>query len=161
GTWFENSYPGCRVDVGNHFYCYSFEPNHDWPEFFSRRNELRQYFERCADRYGVQPRIRFATEVVAARWDDAAACWVVRLRSRQGAEETLTANVLISAVGQLNRPRLPDIPGRESFAGPAFHSAQWQHQHVLDGKRVAVIGTGASAFQLSPEVAKVASRLIV
>ena len=161
GTWLENTYPGCRVDVANHFYCYSFEPNHDWPEFFSQRSELRRYFERCADRYDVRRRIRFGTEVVAARWDEEAAHWVVRIRSRAGTEETLTANVLISAVGQLNRPRIPDIPGRETFTGPAFHSAAWQHQHPLEGKRVAVIGTGASAFQLAPEVAKVARRLVV
>ena len=118
GTWLENSYPGCRVDVANHFYCYSFEPNHGWPEFFSQRGELRQYFERCADGYAVRGRVRFRTEVVAARWDEAAARWTVRLRARDGGEETLTANALISAVGQLNRPRLPDIPGRDSFAGP-------------------------------------------
>src|SRR4029077_4245232 len=80
GTWFENSYPGCRVDVANHFYCYSFEPNHDWPEFFSQRGELREYFERCADRYGVRERIRFGAEVLAARWDGAAARWELRIR---------------------------------------------------------------------------------
>ncbi len=160
GTWFENSYPGCRVDVANHFYSYSFEANHEWSEFFSQRDELRAYFERCADRHGVRPHIRFGTEVIAARWDDTAACWTVRTRSRDG-EETLTANGLISAVGQLNRPRLPDIPGRDSFAGPAFHSAAWQHQHDLTGKRVAVIGTGASAFQLAPEIAKQADRLLI
>ena len=161
GTWLENSYPGCRVDVANHFYSYSFAPNHDWPEFFSQRNELRQYFEDCASDFGVRSRIRFATEVVAARWDDASARWAVRLRSRDCREETVHANAVISAVGQLNRPRLPDIPGRDSFAGPSFHTAEWQHQHDLRGKRVAVIGTGASAFQLAPEVAKVASRLLV
>lgn len=160
GTWLENSYPGCRVDVANHFYCYSFEPNHSWPEFFSQRDELRDYFERCADRYGIRDRIRFGTEVVAASWNDDAGRWQLHTRS-QGREETLEANVVISAVGQLNRPRLPDIPGRESFAGPAFHSAQWRHDVDLAGKRVAVIGTGASAFQLAPEIAKVASRLIV
>ena len=161
GTWLENSYPGCRVDVANHFYSYSFEPNHDWPEFFSQRGELRQYFEDTAERYRVRSRIRFATEVVGARWDEGAGRWSVRVRTRGGAEETLPADVLISAVGQLNRPKLPDIPGRDTFAGPAFHSAEWQHQHDLRGKRVAVIGTGASAFQLAPEVAKVASRLLV
>ena len=160
GTWLENSYPGCRVDVANHFYCYSFEPNHDWPEFFSQRGELRSYFERSADRFGVRERIRFGTEVLAARWDDGAAGWDLRIRS-EGGEETLGANAVVSAVGQLNRPRLPDIPGRESFAGPAFHSAEWGHEHDLAGKRVAVIGTGASAFQLAPEIAKVASRLLV
>jgi 4-hydroxyacetophenone monooxygenase len=160
GTWLENSYPGCRVDVANHFYSYSFAPNHDWPEFFSRRDELVEYFERCASDYNVRPHIRFATEVVSARWDEAAGVWRLRLRTAHG-EESLVANALISAVGALNRPKLPDIPGRERFAGPAFHSAQWQHQHDLTGKRVAVIGTGASAFQLAPEVAKVASRLFV
>lgn len=161
GTWLENRYPGCRVDVANHFYSYSFEPNHDWPEFFSQRAELHQYFEDCADRYRVRSRIRFATEVVGARWNEDAGRWAVRVRPRGGAEETLPADALISAVGQLNRPRLPDIPGRDSFAGPAFHSAEWQEQHDLRGKRVAVIGTGASAFQLAPEVAKAASRLLV
>jgi 4-hydroxyacetophenone monooxygenase len=161
GTWLENSYPGCRVDVANHFYSYSFEPNHDWPEFFSQRAELRDYFERCTDRYQLRRRIRFGTEVIAARWDEGSARWAVRIRTRDGHEETLTANALVSAVGQLNRPRLPDIPGRESFAGPAFHSAEWRHQHSLAGKRIAVIGTGASAFQLAPEVAKEASRLVV
>lgn len=160
GTWFENSYPGCRVDVPNHFYCYSFEPNHDWPEFYSQRDDLCAYFERCADRYGVRPHIRLGTEVVSAQWDEASARWSVRIKGR-GGEDTLHANVVISAVGQLNRPRLPDIPGVGSFAGPAFHSAQWQHQHDLRGQRVAVIGTGASAFQLAPEVAKVAERLLV
>jgi 4-hydroxyacetophenone monooxygenase len=160
GTWFENSYPGCRVDVANHFYCYSFEPNHDWPEFFSQRGELREYFERCADRYGVRERIRFGAEVLAARWDGAAARWELRIRVGDR-EETLATNAIISAVGQLNRPRLPDIPGRESFSGPAFHSAEWQHEHDLAGRRVAVIGTGASAFQLVPEIARVASRLVV
>ena len=162
GTWLENSYPGCRVDVANHFYCYSFEPNHDWPEFFSQRDELREYFERCADRYGVRERIRFGTEVLAARWDERrGALGACASAVGDGARRRSTANALISAVGQLNRPRLPDIPGRESFAGPAFHSAEWQHEHDLAGKRVAVIGTGASAFQLVPEVAKVASRLVV
>lgn len=161
GTWLENAYPGCRVDVANHFYSYSFAPNHDWPEHFSRRNELKAYFERCARDFGVAGRIRFRTEVVAARFDEATSRWLVRLRGPEGVEETLEANALISAVGQLNRPKLPDIPGVETFAGPAFHSARWPEGLDLDGRRVAVIGTGASAFQLVPEVAKVASRLVV
>lgn len=161
GTWRENAYPGCRVDVANHFYSYSFEPSHEWSEFYSRQPELRAYFERCSLRYRVRDRIRFATEVVAARFDEETSLWQVRLRAAGGGEETITANALISAVGQLNRPKLPDIPGRDSFAGPAFHSARWQHQHALDGKRVAVIGTGASALQIVPEVAKQAARLVV
>jgi 4-hydroxyacetophenone monooxygenase len=161
GTWLENAYPGCRVDVANHFYSYSFAPNHDWPEFFSQRNELQAYFERCATEFGTRPRIRFRTEVVGARYDEATSRWVVRLRGPDGDEETIEANAVISAVGQLNRPKLPDIPGRDTFAGPAFHSARWPEDLSLDGKRVAVVGTGASAFQLVPEVAKVASQVFV
>ena len=161
GTWLENSYPGCRVDVANHFYCYSFAPNHDWPEFFSQRHELRRTSSAapsstaCGRGSASAPR---SSRRAGTRRRRAGRC---APRSQDGGEETLAANALISAVGQLNRPRLPDIPGRDSFAGPAFHSAEWQHQHDLRGKRVAVIGTGASAFQLGPEVAKVASRLIV
>jgi 4-hydroxyacetophenone monooxygenase len=161
GTWFENSYPGCRVDVANHFYSYSFEPNHDWPEFFSQRRDLFAYFERCADTHGVRPRIRFETEVRSARFDEETSRWEVRLRTRDGREDRLTASAIVSAVGQLNRPKIPEIPGLDRFAGPWFHSAAWQHEHDLTGKRVAVIGTGASAFQLVPEVAKRAARLSV
>lgn len=161
GTWYENSYPGCRVDIANHFYCYSFEPNPGWSEFFSQRGELRDYFEHCATKYGVRPHIRFRTEVLEARFDEERADWAVRLRGPDGREETQRFRAVISAVGQLNRPKIPEIPGRESFRGPAFHSAQWEHEHDLHGKRVAVVGTGASAFQLAPEVAKVAKRLLV
>src|SRR3990172_10214639 len=161
GTWYENSYPGCRVDIANHFYCYSCEPNHDWPEYFSQRKDLFAYFERCADAYGVRPRIRFETEVVSARFDAESSRWKVVVRPRAGSSETLEANAIVSAVGQLNRPRIPEIPGLDSFHGPAFHSAAWEHEHDLRGRRVAVIGTGASAFQLVPELAKLASRLTV
>lgn len=161
GTWFENAYPGCRVDVANHFYSYSFAPHHDWPEFFSQRKELQAYFERCATDFGARPKIRFETEVVSARYDEATARWSVRLRTAAGTEETIEANAIISAVGQLNRPKLPDIPGRDTFTGPAFHSSQWPQGLAIEGKRVAVIGTGASAFQIVPEVAKSADHLYV
>jgi 4-hydroxyacetophenone monooxygenase len=159
GTWLENSYPGCRVDVANHFYSYSFAPKHDWPEFFSQRDELRDYFDRCAATYGIRDKIRVATEVVSARFDEAGARWHVRTRDAAGVESVLDVDAVISAVGQLNRPKLPDIPGRDGFAGPIFHSARWQHEHPIDGKRVAVVGSGASAFQIVPEVAKRAARL--
>jgi len=161
GTWYENTYPGCRVDIGNHFYCYSFEPNPDWSEYFSRQPELRDYFERCATRYGVRPHIRFETEVVSARFDEEACVWRVTVRDVRGRSETLEANAIVSAVGQLNRPKIPDFPGLGDFAGPAFHSGAWDQDVDLAGKRVAVIGTGASAFQLVPEVAKIASHLTV
>lgn len=161
GTWLENSYPGCRVDVANHFYCYSFEPNPDWTEYFARQPELQAYFERCATKYGVRPHVRFRTEVVSAAWDEARSVWDVRLRGPDGREEERSYQVVLSGVGQLNRPRLPEIEGRETFAGPAFHSARWNHDVSLEGKRVGVIGTGASALQLVPEVAKQAERLYV
>lgn len=161
GTWLENRYPGCRVDVMNHFYSYSFEPNHDWSEYYSQRDELQAYFEHCATKYGVAPHIRFETEVQSARWDEASASWSVRLRARGGSEETLRFNAVVSAVGQLNRPKLPDIPGRESFSGSSFHSAQWDPDQAIEGKRIAVIGTGASAFQIVPTIAERVRQLVV
>jgi len=161
GTWYENRYPGCRVDVGNHFYCYSFAPNDEWTEFFARQPELQRYFEQCMGDFGVTDHIRFDTEVVAARWNDDASRWRVEVRGPDGTVEELEANALISAVGQLNRPQLPDIPGRETFAGPAMHSAQWDPTVDLAGRRVAVIGTGASAFQIVPTIAPEVGHLSV
>ena len=161
GTWYENRYPGCRVDVANHFYCYSFEPSHDWSEFFSQRDEIQAYLERTTDRHGVREKTRFETEVVAAHWNEEASHWEVRLRTPGGGEETLSAGAIVSAVGQLNRPRIPDFPGRERFRGAAFHSAEWDDSLDVAGKRVAVVGTGASAFQLVPEVAGQAKKLTV
>jgi 4-hydroxyacetophenone monooxygenase len=148
GTWLLNRYPGVRVDTPNHLYSYSFEPNHDWPEFYSQGDVLLAYFQRFATHHGLRDHIRFNTQVAEARWDNGAGKW--RLSTSGGAFE---ADMLVSAVGQLNEPRFPDIPGRESFAGPAFHSARWRHDVDLAGKRVAVIGTGASAFQFVPEIA--------
>ncbi len=161
GTWYENNYPGCRVDIANHFYSYSFEP-YAWSEYFSRRDELLAYFRGFVKRHGLEPHIRYNTEVTAARYDEAQALWNVELRSNSGgAASRLRANAIVSAVGQLNRPRIPDIAGRETFAGPQMHSAEWDPNIDLTGKRVAVIGSGASAFQLVPEVAKVAGKLYV
>jgi 4-hydroxyacetophenone monooxygenase len=161
GTWYENRYPGCRVDVGNHFYCYSFEPNPDWSEFFAQRGELQAYFETCLEKYGIRDRVRFGTEVLGARYGEDTHRWAVRIRGADGSEETLEANAIISAVGQLNRPKLPEIRGMESFRGPSMHSAQWQPEHELRGKRVAVIGTGASAFQIVPTIAEQVEKLVV
>jgi 4-hydroxyacetophenone monooxygenase len=161
GTWFENRYPGARVDVCNHLYCYSFEPAHHWSEFFSRQPELQQYFESCIDKYDVRSNFRFETEVVASRYSDEEQCWYTTIRNPDGSEEVLRSNAVISAVGQLNRPSIPAIPGRERFQGPNCHSAQWDSSIDVSGKRVAVIGTGASAFQLVPELAKTAQELTV
>jgi 4-hydroxyacetophenone monooxygenase len=153
GTWFENTYPGCRVDNPNHLYSYSFEPNHDWPMHYSTQDVLYQYFRRIADKYDLRKHVRFATEVISATFDEGTSRWSIQVKSKDGKSDTLIADALISAVGQLNRPRLPDIPGRDDFAGVSFHSARWRHDVDLTGKRVAVIGTGASAFQFVPEIA--------
>ena len=153
GTWYENRYPGARVDVGNHFYCYSFAPRDDWSEFFARQPELQSYFDHCAHEFNIYRNIRFETEVVSAEWSEADAQWSVLLRNGDGLTETIYAQSVISAVGQLNRPKLPEIDGRDSFAGLSMHSAAWVDGTDLTGKRVAVIGTGASAFQIVPTIA--------
>ena len=153
GTWFENTYPGCRVDNPNHMYSFSFEPNHDFPYHYSTQDVLLSYFQRTADKYNLRKNIRFETQVTEARFDEKTSKWHVKIKNKNGKEETLVANAVISAVGQLNQPKLPDIRGVETFKGPAFHSAQWCHDVNLTGERVNVIGTGASAFQFVPEIA--------
>lgn len=158
GTWWENSYPGARVDVANHFYCYSFEPSNHWDHFFAEQHELRQYFRDVVDRHDLEPNIRWNTEVVSAAWDGG--MWNVTVRSAAGTE-TLRANAVITAVGQLNRPQIPEFPGAETFAGPAFHSAAWDHDVDVTGKRVALIGAGASGFQIAPAIADKVAHLTV
>ncbi|HEV3225205.1 MAG TPA: NAD(P)/FAD-dependent oxidoreductase, partial [Acidimicrobiales bacterium] len=153
GTWFENRYPGCRVDVPNHLYSYSFFKRNDWPQRFTPQEKLLDYFRDAADAFDIRKHIRFDTEVIRARYDDATNEWRVTVRSGDGVDETLYANVLVSAVGQLNRPRLPDIVGRDSFRGASFHSARWDHTVDLRNARVAVIGTAASGIQLIPALA--------
>jgi 4-hydroxyacetophenone monooxygenase len=160
GTWLENTYPGCRVDVPNHFYSYSFAQRDDWPEHFSSQPVLLDYFRACAEHFGLREHIRFETEVTSAEWSDDTASWTLCLRT-PGGEETLEAHAVVSAVGQLNRPSFPDIPGRDSFAGSSFHSARWRHDVDIARKRVAVIGTGASAVQFIPEIAAEAGELAV
>lgn len=160
GTWYQNTYPGCRVDSPNHIYSYSFRPT-DWPQFYSPQKVLREYFDQVAIDYGLKRHTRFGTEVTEARFDDDTATWQVSVKTADGHEETLTANAVISAVGQLNRPKWPDIPGQEKFQGIAFHSTEWEHEHDLSGKKILVIGTGASAFQFAPEVAKEAAHVTI
>ncbi len=160
GTWWENSYPGCRVDNPNHNYSYSFAQRHDWPFHFSTQDVLLDYFRNCADTFELREHIHFNTEVESATWDDATETWTVDVRGPAG-PETMRANAIISAVGQLNRPKLPEIAGRDLFEGPSFHSARWNHDVDLRGKRVGVIGTGASAMQFIPEIATEVGELTV
>lgn len=160
GTWWENTYPGARVDVGNHFYCYSFEPADHWSEFFARQPELQAYFAGVLARHGLADNIRFGTAVTAARWDEDTGMWEVDV-SGAGGRDTLRARAVISAVGQLNAPFIPDFPGAETFAGPAFHTARWDHGVDLTGKDVVMIGAGASGFQIAPAIAERVGRLTI
>jgi 4-hydroxyacetophenone monooxygenase len=160
GTWYENAYPGCRVDSPNYLYGYSSEPE-QWPQHYSTRDVLFGYFKRCAEKYNLHRHTMLRTTVEQAVYDAAASRWRVRIREGNGRAEEFEVSAIISAVGQLNRPKLPDIQGRESFAGTAFHSSRWNVSCDLAGKRIAVIGSGASAFQFLPEIAPQAGRLFL
>lgn len=157
GTWWENTYPGCAVDINSFIYSYTFG-SIPWPNYFARGHEVLAYLQQFARDRGLREHVRFGTEVLATTWDEAAARWQIRVRDAQG-ERTLTANVVVSGVGQLNRPSFPNIAGRETFRGKSFHSARWDHGIDLKGKRVGVIGTGASAVQFLPHVADQAAEL--
>lgn len=157
GTWYHNRYPGAECDVMSHLYSYSFEPNPDWSQRYARQPEILAYLERTAEKYGVMPHVSLETRVSDATWDEHDEMW--RVRTDTGRE--LVVQVLVSALGMFNEPVLPDIPGRDSFAGRSFHSARWPDDVDLSGQRVAVIGSAASSVQLVPEVAKIAERLLV
>lgn len=156
GTWRDNTYPGCACDVPSHLYSFSFALNPDWSRAYSPQPEIRAYLRQCAERFGILPHIRWETLVAEARWDDAAQCW--RLNTSQG---PLVADILIMGNGPLSEPSLPAIPGIADFAGKLFHSAQWDHAHDLTGERVAVIGTGASAIQIVPQIQPRVSQLLL
>lgn len=146
GTWRENTYPGVACDVPSHLYCYSFEPNADWTRVFSPGAEIQAYFERVARDRGVLDLVRFGDEVVRCDWVDGS--W--ELTTAGGARDR--ADVVIAATGVLHRPRLPEIEGLGSFAGPCFHSARWDHSAPLDGARVGIVGTGSTAVQIVAEI---------
>ncbi len=203
GTWYENRYPGCAVDTPNHFYQFSFEPNNNWPNYFSQRDAIQAYLQHCADKYEVRKHIRFNTEVSSAVFDEATQTWSIQAtskttkqttqqpsvraaqqstaRTRAHHQETaktpdhttcqtadkaegveyLQANAVICAVGQLNRPAIPKLPGLEQYQGQVIHTAQWPDQIDLTGKKVALIGTGASAVQVGPAIAAQVESLTV
>jgi len=157
GTWRDNSYPGCCCDVPVALYQFSFAPSLGWSHLFPRYNEIQKYTEDLADNFGLRPHLKLNEETKSAVWDDARAVWKITT----GAGKTYEANALVAALGQLNRPLMPDIAGRDSFAGPSYHSARWDHSVKLAGKRVAVIGSAASAVQIIPEIAKEVKHLVV
>jgi cation diffusion facilitator CzcD-associated flavoprotein CzcO len=147
GTWRDNTYPGCRCDVPSHLYSFSFAPNPNWSSTFSPQHEILDYLRDCAEQYGVTPHIRSNCELHGAEWDEDSRIWW--LDTSQG---ELTADVVIAAQGPLSDSSYPDLPGLESFEGTTFHSARWEHDHDLEGERVAVISTGASAIQFVPAI---------
>ncbi|MEU9456282.1 NAD(P)/FAD-dependent oxidoreductase [Streptomyces sp. NPDC048277] len=157
GVWRDNTYPGAGCDVPSHLYSYSFAPRADWSRAYPLQPELLRYLEECADTYAIRLHIRFGTEITTAHYDEAAHEW--ELRTADGG--CRRARILVTAVGQLNRPKFPDYEGLAEFAGTSFHSARWDHGHDLTGERVGVIGTGPSAVQFIPRIAPQARTLTV
>ncbi|GGU18645.1 flavin-containing monooxygenase [Streptomyces daghestanicus] len=155
GTWRDNSYPGCACDVPSHLYSFSFAPNPEWPRTFSGQRHIRAYLEHVTDTFGLRPHLRFDAEVQRMTWDAEEFRW--EIETANGGR--LTADVVVSATGPLSDPKVPDIPGLDSFPGKVFHSARWDHDFDLTGKRVAMIGTGASAIQIVPAIQPEAGRL--
>lgn len=155
GTWRDNTYPGAGCDIPSHLYSFSFEHKRDWSRKFALQPEINAYFEECAEKYDLYRHIRFNTEIASATFDEATAQWHIKTT----AGEERVADIVVSGVGQLNQPFIPEIEGLENFKGVQFHSARWRHDMDLKGKRVAVIGNGASAIQFVPEIAPEASEL--
>jgi cation diffusion facilitator CzcD-associated flavoprotein CzcO len=156
GTWRDNTYPGCACDIKSDLYSFSFAPNPDWSHRYARQPEILAYLRRTATEFGVLPHIRFHCELTRADWDEEAGRWLIQ--TNQGA---FTARVLISGHGPLTLPKWPAIPGLYTFQGQMFHSARWDHTVDLRGKRLGVIGTGASAIQFVPEIRQVAGQVTV
>lgn len=161
GTWWKNTYPGVRLDTPNYAYSFSFAQRDDWPQQFSQGPEIYRYTCEVARRGGITDNIVFNTEVTSAAYDEAAGCWNVETLDQDGNTAIRRFNAVISAVGQLDRPKYPDVPGREDFAGIQMHSAAWDSGVDVTGKRVAVIGTGASAYQIVPAIVDQVSSLTV
>src|SRR5262245_29000225 len=155
GTWRDNVYPGCACDVPSHVYSFSFELNPRWSATYSSQPEIRQYVEHCTDKYDVRRHVRLNTEVLGADFDERTGLWTVTTAPG----ERLTARVVVAGLGGLHRWTLPKIPGLEGFRGRVLHSAAWDRSFEPAGKRIACVGTGASAIQFVPELAKTAERL--
>jgi 4-hydroxyacetophenone monooxygenase len=152
GTWWVNRYPGCGVDTPNHSYSYSFGPHNAWTRYFCQREELLDYLKKVADEYGIRQHLRLNTRLTSSRWDESKRRWISTLETRDG-EQRFESTVLVSAIGQLNDPSRAHFAGEDAFRGLILHSARWSDEIKLDGKRVAVIGTGATSMQLVPSIA--------
>ena len=160
GTWRDNTYPGAACDVPSQLYSYSFALNPNWTRSYGHQPEIHQYINDVADKYGIGAKTRWGSEVTHAEWNEDQARWIIDV-TRDGKNEQYSAQILVGGVGPLCEPNLPDIDGIDSFGGKIVHSARWDDDYDFTGKRVAVIGTGASAIQLVPEVAKVAGHVDV
>jgi len=156
GVWRDNEYPGCACDVEAPLYSFSFAPNPNWSRLFAPQPEIFAYLRRCADEFGVRPYLRFGHAIESVRWDEAQKRWTI-----ETSKGSFTADVIIAGTGALSEPIIPQLPGRERFAGKAFHSAHWDHDHALAGRRVAVVGTGASAIQIIPNLQREVGKLLV
>jgi len=160
GTWRDNTYPGAACDVPSHLYSFSFEANPSWSRAFSHQHEILAYLKRCASKYGVDHAIHFNARVTSARFDETRLVWRLDI-AHGGVHEAVEADVVIAASGPLSRPAMPRIEGIETFGGKIFHSARWDHAYALEGKRVAVIGTGASAIQFVPQIQPRVAQLLL
>jgi cation diffusion facilitator CzcD-associated flavoprotein CzcO len=156
GTWWANTYPGCQCDIPSHLYSFSFALNPEWRRTYAPQAEIEDYLRRVTDEFGLRPYIETSCAVTSAAWDEASDRW--RVSTERGA---FTADVLVAAPGPLSEPAMPDVPGLDTFAGTTFHTAGWNHDHDLTGRRVAVIGTGASAIQAVPEIQPLVEHLTV
>ena len=160
GTWRENRYPGVGVDTPSHLYSFSFAPN-EWPHFYAKGAEIRNYLQDVADKFGVTDQVSFGTKVVESRFDADECVWHTAVQHADGKTENIKSDLLVSAVGALNTPKVPYIEGLDTFDGPSFHTARWPEDLDVTGKRVGIIGTGASAMQIVPAIAPEVDELVV
>ena len=156
GTWRDNTYPGVACDIPSHLYSFSFRPKTDWGQFYANGAEIQKYLKDSARQEGLLPHLRFATEVLEMRWQPDSARWHLETTTGQ-----YHCRVLVVAAGRLSEPRIPEIPGLADFAGPVFHSSEWDHSVDLAGRRVGVVGTGASAIQIAPNISGAAESVVL
>jgi cation diffusion facilitator CzcD-associated flavoprotein CzcO len=161
GTWHANRYPGAACDIPSLLYSFSFAPNADWSNTYPGQAEIQAYLAACAQRFGLAPHLRLSTRVTGIEWDEGAQRWTVRAQAHDGAAVEWTARVVVNATGPLSRPKLPDLPGLADFAGPVMHTARWRDDVALEGRRIGVVGTGASAIQLVPRLVDTAARVVL